>query len=55
MGTIGEAIVPQSAVRERAAFLSSITPVDESTIAQFLVLVTVPEPVLGSCGPLISL
>ena len=55
MGPIGEAIVPQSAVREGAAFVRSITPVDESVIARFSALITVPEPVIGNCGPLIAL
>ena len=54
MGPIGEAIVPQSAVRE-GAFVRSITPEDESVIARFSALITVPEPVIGNCGPLSSL
>ena len=55
MGPIGEAIASQSAVREGAAFVCSITPVDESIIARFSALITVPEPVIGNCGPLIPL
>ena len=55
MGPIGEAIVPKSAVREGAAFVRSITRVDESIIAQFSSLITVPKLVIGNCGPLISL
>ena len=55
MGPTGEAIVPQSAVREGAAFVRSITPVDESITARFSALVTVPEPIIGNCGPLIAL
>ena len=55
MGPIGEAIVPQLAVRKGAAFVASITPVDESVIARFSALITVPEPVIGNCGPLMPL
>ena len=55
MGPIGEAIIPQSAVREGAAFVRSITPVDESIIARFSALITVPQPVIGNCGPFIAL
>ena len=55
MGPIGEAIVPQSAVREGAVFLRSITTVDESIIARFSALITVPEPVKGNGGRLIAL
>ena len=55
MGPIGEAILPQSAVHEGAAFVRSITTVDESIIARFSALITVPEPVIGNCGPLIAL
>ena len=55
MGPIGEAIVPQSAVREGAAFVRSITLVDESITARFSALITVPVPGIGDCGPLSSL
>ena len=55
MGPIGEAIVPQSAVREGAAFVRSITLVDDAIIARFSALITVPEPVIGSYGPPSSL
>ena len=55
MGPIGEAIVPKSAVRKDAAFVRSITTVDESIIARFSALIMVPEPVIGNCGPLIAL
>ena len=55
MGPVGEAILPQSAVREGAAFVRSITLVDDSIIARFSALITVPEPVIGSCAPLSSL
>ena len=55
MGPIGEAMVPQSAVREGAAFVGSITLVDDSIIAWFSALIRVPEPVIGDCGPLSSL
>ena len=44
MGPMGEAIVPQWATREGAAFVPSITPIDGSIIARFLVLMTVPVP-----------
>ena len=52
MGPIGEAMVPQSAAREGAAFVRSITLVDDSIIAPFSALITVPEAVIGNCGPL---
>ena len=55
MVPIGEAIVPQSAVRVGAAFVRSITLVVDSIIARFSALITFPEPVIGSCGPLSSL
>ena len=55
MGPIGEAIVPGSGVRKGAAFVSPITPVVEWIIAGFSALITVPEPVIGNCGPLIAL
>ena len=55
IGPIGEAIVPESAVREGAAFVRSITPVDWSITSGFSALVTVPEPIIGNCGPLIAL
>ena len=55
MGPIGEDIVPQSAVRVGAAFVRSITPVNESIIARFSALITVYEPAIGNCGPLIAL
>ena len=55
MGPIGEAIVPQSAVHERAAFVRLITLVNCSTIARFWALITVPVPVIGNGGPLSSL
>ena len=54
-GPIGEAIVPKWAVRDGASFVRSITLVDDSVIAQFAALITVPEPVVGNCGPLSSL
>ena len=44
MGPIGEAIVPQWAVREGAAVVRLITPVDESIISHFWALITVIEP-----------
>ena len=52
MGPIGEAIVPQSAVRQGAAFVRSITLVDGSIIARFSALTAVPVPGKGNCGPL---
>ena len=55
MGPIGEAIVPESGLCEGAAFVRSITLVDDSVIARFSALITVPEPVIGNCGPLSSL
>ena len=55
MRPVGEAIVPQPAVREGAAFVRSITRIDESIIARFSALITVAEPVIGNWGPLISL
>ena len=55
MGPIGETIVPQSAVREGAAFVRSITLVDGSIIARFSALITVLVPGPGNCGPLNSL
>ena len=55
MGHIGEAIVPESAVHERAALVRSITLVDGSIIARFPVLITVPVPRIGDCGALSSL
>ena len=42
MGFIGEAIVPQSAVREGAALVRSIISVDESIVARFSALITRP-------------
>ena len=55
IGPIGEAMVPQLAVREGAVFVRSITVVDDSIIARFSALITVPGPVIGNCGPLSSL
>ena len=55
MAPIGEAIVPQSAVRESVAFVRSITLVDGSIIARVLALIAVPVPRKGKCGPLSSL
>ena len=55
MGPIGEAIVPQSAVREDAALVRSITLVDFSIIARFSALITVSVSGKGNCGPLSSL
>ena len=49
MGPIGEAIVPQLAVREDAVFVRSITLADDSIIARFSALTTVQEPVMGNC------
>ena len=55
MGSIYEAIVPQLAVREGAAFVRSITLVDDSIIARFSALRMVPGPVIGNGGRLSSL
>ena len=55
MGPIEEAIVPQSAVREGAAFVRSITLADDSINARFSALINVPVPGKGNCGPLSSL
>ena len=44
MGPMGEAIVPQLAVREDAEFVRSITLVDGLIIARFSVLITVLVP-----------
>ena len=55
MGPVGEAIVPQSAVREGAALVRSMILVGGSIIAESSVLKTVPVPRTGDCGPLSSL
>ena len=55
MGPTGEAIVPQLAGREAAAFVGSITLVNDSIIARFLAVMMVPVPEKGSYGPLSSL
>ena len=52
---IGEAIVPQSAVREGAALVRSITLVDGSIIARFSALIMGSVLGKGNCGPLSSL
>ena len=49
MGPVGGAIVSQSAVREGAAFVRSITLVDGSIVARFWALITVFVPGKGNC------
>ena len=55
MGPIDQANVLQSAVREDAAFVRSITLVDGSIIARFSALIMVFVHEKGNCGPLSSL
>ena len=55
MEPTGEAIVPQLAVREGAAFVCSITLVDGSVVARLSELITIPAHGKGNGDPLRSL
>ena len=55
MGAIGEAIVPQSAMREGGAFVRSISLVDCSIIAEFPALITGSVHGISNCGAFSSL
>ena len=55
IGPIGEAILPEPARREGAAFVRSITLIDGSIIARFSVLIMVPVPCEGNASQFTSL